>query len=63
MGFCHGGRGYPLKNNKGFGQARKLFMEELARNLDLLGENGHTWIWKIFFSGVYSLNVKEGSER
>lgn len=24
MGFCHGGRWYPLKNNKGFGQAKSF---------------------------------------
>lgn len=30
--------------NKGFGQARNDFMNKLARNLDLLGEGGHTYI-------------------
>lgn len=58
MEFSHGERWYPLKNNKGFGQARNLLMKELARNLDLLGENGYTCIWKIFFSGVYSLKCQ-----
>lgn len=42
--------------------ARKYFMKELARNLDLLGKTA-TLVSEIFFSRTKNLGVKEGSKR
>lgn len=42
--------------------ARKYFVKELARNLDLLGRIA-TLVSEMFFSRAKNLDVKEGSKR
>lgn len=44
--------------NKGFGQVRKCFVKELARNLDLLGRMA-TLVSKTFFLGQEVLVSKK----
>lgn len=42
--------------------AKKYFMKELARNLDLLGRTA-TLVSEVFFSRAKNLGVKEDSKR